>query len=108
MPLISIVEVVIAALQDKFGLGRIAATLTVTVPLAVFSIIVFPTTMGMAVLDVFDNWANQYGIVAAALVSTIVVAYLVRGMPTLRDHLHHRGSFRVGDVSTVRDAQHAQ
>src|SRR5699024_1647871 len=77
--LISIVEVIIAAIQDKLRMGRIAATLAVTVPLAVFSTIIFPTTMGMAVLDVFDNWVNQYGIVAAALISTVVVAYLVRG-----------------------------
>ena len=99
--LISIVEVIIAAIQDKFGMGRIAATLAVTVPLAVFSTIIFPTTMGMAVLDVFDNWVNQYGIVAAALVSTVVVAYLVRGLPTLRDHLNHRGSFKAGGEWTV-------
>src|SRR5690625_6905588 len=57
--------------------------------------------MGMAVLDVFDNWVNQYGIVAAALVSTVVVAYLVRGLPTLRDHLNHRGSFKAGGEWTV-------
>src|SRR5690625_3557371 len=58
--LISIVEVIIAAIQDKFGMGRIAATLAVTVPLAVFSTIIFPTTMGMAVLDVFDNRSEEH------------------------------------------------
>ncbi|GAA4518590.1 sodium-dependent transporter [Brachybacterium paraconglomeratum] len=94
--LISIVEVVIAAIQDKFGLGRLSATLVVSVPMAVVSIVLFSTTMGLPLLDVMDKWVNEYGIVAAAAVSTIVVAYIVRGLPTLRDHLNHRGTFRIG------------
>ncbi|MGO1390915.1 sodium-dependent transporter [Brachybacterium sp. JB7] len=94
--LISIVEVVIAAIQDKFGFARIAATLWVCVPLAVVSTALFSTTMGLPLLDVLDKWANEYGIVAAALVSTIVVTYVVRGLPTLRDHLNHQGTFGIG------------
>src|SRR5699024_1194397 len=49
----------------------------------------------MPLLDVMDKWVNEYGIVAAALVSTIVVTYVVRGLPTLRDHLNHQGTFRI-------------
>ncbi|MGO2048535.1 MAG: sodium-dependent transporter [Brachybacterium tyrofermentans] len=93
--LISIVEVVIAAIQDKFGFARIPATLWVCIPLAVVSTALFSTTMGLPLLDVLDKWANEYGIVAAALVSTIVVTYVVRGLPTLRDHLNHQGTFRI-------------
>lgn len=99
--LVSIVEVVISAFQDKFGLSRMPATLGVGIPLAVLSTILFPTTMGLALLDVLDNWVNQYGIVAAALVATLVVAYAVRGLPTLRDHLNAKGSLRVGTGWTV-------
>lgn len=94
--LVSIVEVVIAAVQDKFGLGRVSSTLGVGIPLALISTILFPTTMGLGLLDTLDNWANQYGIVAAALVSTIAVAYVARGLPTLRDHLNAKGSVRLG------------
>ncbi|HEX7350481.1 sodium-dependent transporter [Brachybacterium sp.] len=94
--LISIVEVVIASIQDKFGLARVPATLVVSIPMAVVSIVLFSTTMGLPLLDVMDKWANEYGIVAAAAVSTIVVAYIVRGLPTLRDHLNQRGTFRIG------------
>ena len=96
--LISIVEVIIAAIQDKFGLARLSSTLLVCVPLAVVSTALFSTTMGLPLLDVLDKWANEYGIVAAAAVSTIVVAYIVRGLPTLRDHLNHKGTFPVGWV----------
>lgn len=94
--LVSIVEVVISAFQDKFGLSRMPATLGVGIPMAIISTILFPTTMGLALLDVLDNWVNQYGIVAVALVSTVAVAYAVRGLPTLRDHLNAKGSFQVG------------
>ncbi|MFC7375008.1 sodium-dependent transporter [Brachybacterium sp. GCM10030268] len=96
--LISIVEVVIAAIQDKFGLARIPATLGVCLPLAIVSVALFSTTMGLPLLDVLDKWVNEYGIVAAALVSTIVVTYIVRGLPTLRDHLNHQGTFPVGRI----------
>ena len=96
--LISIVEVVIAAVQDKFGLARLSATLVVSVPMAVVSVVLFSTTMGLPLLDVMDKWVNEYGIVAAAAVSTLVVAYAVRGLPTLRDHLNHRGTFKIGWV----------
>ena len=94
--LISIVEVVIAAVQDKFGLARIPSTLLVCVPIAVVSTVLFSTTMGLPLLDVMDKWANEYGIVAAALVSSLTVAYVLRGLPTLRDHLNYRGSFHIG------------
>lgn len=96
--MISIVEVVIAAVQDKFGMARIPATLTVSIPMAVISIVLFSTTMGLPLLDVMDKWVNEYGIVAAAAVSTIVVSYLVRGLPTLRDHLNQRGTFPIGKI----------
>ncbi|WP_114854123.1 sodium-dependent transporter [Brachybacterium sp. YJGR34] len=99
--LISIVEVIISAIQDKFGLSRVPATLGVCVPLAVASVALFSTTMGLPLLDVMDKWVNEYGILAAALVSTVVVAYLVRGLPTLRDHLNFYGTFPVGRVWTI-------
>ena len=96
--LISIVEVIIAAFQDKFGLGRLPATLGVTIPIAVVSTVLFSTTTGLPLLDVMDKWVNSYGIVAVAAVSTIIVAYVVRGLPTLRDHLNHLGTFPIGKV----------
>lgn len=94
--LVSIVEVIISAVQDKFGLTRVVSTLVVMVPMGLASTLLFPTTMGLPLLDTLDNFVNQYGIVATALVSTIVLAYVVRALPTLRDHLNHRASFRLG------------
>ncbi|PMC77040.1 sodium-dependent transporter [Brachybacterium sp. UMB0905] len=96
--LVSIVEVIIAAIQDKFGLSRLPGTLIVCLPIAVVSTALYSTTMGLPLLDVMDKWVNEYGIVAAALVSSLIVAYVVRGLPTLRDHLNHFGSFPAGKL----------
>jgi NSS family neurotransmitter:Na+ symporter len=94
--MVSIVEVIVSAVQDKFGLSRVTGTLVVTVPLAVITVFLFPTTMGLALLDTFDAFVNSHGIVAAALVAIIVLAWLLRALPTLADHLNFKGSFRAG------------
>ncbi|MCS6711504.1 sodium-dependent transporter [Brachybacterium sp. EF45031] len=96
--LVSIVEVIIAAVQDKFGLSRVASSLLVMVPLGLLSTLLFPTTMGLALLDTLDAFVNTYGIVLVALVSTVALAWLLRALPTLRDHLNHSGTFPVGRV----------
>lgn len=95
--LISILEVIIAAVQDKLGLGRVAATLGVGIPMAVLSTLGFSTTTGLNLLDISDKFVNSFGIVAAALVGTFLLAFVVRAIPTLRDHLNMFGTLKVGD-----------
>ncbi len=96
--MISILEVVIAAVQDKLGLGRVKATLAVSVPMAIASTLAFSTTTGLNLLDVSDKFANSFGIVGAALVGTFLLAFVVRAIPTLRDHLNMFGTIKVGDL----------
>lgn len=94
--LISILEVIVAALQDKPGWGRIRTTLTVSIPLAVISMALFSTTTALSVLDTTDAFVNAFGIMAVALVAVIVVAWLLHKLPALQEHLNRRSSFRVG------------
>lgn len=94
--LVSIVEVVISAVQDKFGLRRVSSTLCVMLPLGIGSTLLFSTTQGLPILDTIDNFVNQYGIVAVALVGVAILVYAVRALPTLADHLNTKGSFQVG------------
>ena len=94
--LISVLEVVVAALQDKLGWGRVRTTLIVSIPIALISIAMFSTTTALAVLDTTDAFVNAFGIMAVALVAVIVVAWLLHRLPALRDHLNRRSSFRVG------------
>ncbi|MDP3949987.1 sodium-dependent transporter [Microbacterium sp.] len=96
--LISILEVIVAALQDKLGWRRVRTTLTVSIPLAVISMALFSTTTALTVLDTADAFVNAFGIMAVALVAVIVVAWVFHKLPVLREHLNRRSSFRIGRV----------
>lgn len=96
--MISIIEVIVAALQDKLGWGRIRTTLTVSIPLAVISMALFSTTTALSVLDTTDAFVNAFGIMAVALVAVVVVAWVLHKLPALQEHLNRRSSFRVGFV----------
>ncbi|MFW0184041.1 sodium-dependent transporter [Rothia sp. CCM 9418] len=96
--MISIVEVIVAGVQDKFGMARRNATALVIVPLALISTVFMSTTSALYVLDILDNFVNTFGILAAGLVAIVTVAYFVRGLPTLRDHLNQHGSIKVGGL----------
>lgn len=99
--LISVIEVVISGVRDKWELTRRTATLVVVVPATVISVALFSTTSGLLVLDVVDHFVNRFGILLVAVVSMLVIAYLVRGLPGLGDHLNRFGSIRVGAVWRV-------
>ncbi|MFK3676709.1 sodium-dependent transporter [Microbacterium sp. NPDC090218] len=99
--LISILEVIVAALQDKLGWARVRTTLTVAIPLALVSMALFSTTTALSVLDTVDAFVNSFGIMAVALVAVIIVAWLLHKLPVLVDHLNRRSSFRVGTVWKV-------
>ncbi len=64
--LISILEVIVAAFQDKLGWNRKAATLIVTVPIGLISLALFSTTTSLYLLDTLDAFVNQFGILACA------------------------------------------
>jgi NSS family neurotransmitter:Na+ symporter len=96
--LVSVIEVVISAVRDKFDLTRIGATLAVGVPAAVISLLFFSTTSGVYVLDIVDHFINRFGILAAAVVSMLVLAWVVRALPALASHMNGYGSIRLGKV----------
>ena len=96
--MISIIEVIIAAVQDKLGFGRIASTFAVGIPMAVISLLLFPTTTGLNLLDVTDAFVNNFGIVAVALVATVTLTAAFGALPTLRNHLNRSSSFKVGRI----------
>jgi neurotransmitter:Na+ symporter, NSS family len=96
--MISIIEVIISAVQDKLGLGRITSVLVVGVPMALASLLLFPTTTGLNLLDVMDAFVNNFGIVAAALVASVTLTAGFAALPTLRNHLNKSSSFKVGRV----------
>jgi neurotransmitter:Na+ symporter, NSS family len=94
--LISVIEVVVSAVRDKFEMTRRNAALVVTVPCAVLSLMFFSTTSGVYVLDIVDNFINRFGILLVAVVSMIVLAWVVRALPMLADHMNVNGSVPLG------------
>lgn len=96
--MISIIEVVVAAVRDKLAISRVAATVTVVAIMATVSLLLFPTTTGLYVLDVFDEFINKYGILAGALVAVIAVSWIARKLPVLSRHLDKLSSFKTGRV----------
>ncbi len=98
--MISIVEVIVAAIQDKLNIGRVNATLLVCIPMGIISTLLFGTTTGLPVLDVLDKFVNTYGIVAAGFVYVLAIIAL-RKLPELRNHLNALSSVRVGAIWTA-------
>ena len=96
--LLSVLQVVSAAFQEKFDLTPRQAALRVGGVSAILSILIFSTTTGLLALDTADQWANNIGIVASAVLSTILVVWVVRKGDELRFHLNAVSTFRVGRV----------
>ncbi len=94
--LVSIIEVVISAVRDKFELGRRGATMVVVVPAGVISLVFLGTTSGLHVLDIVDHFINQYGILLVAVVSMLVVAWGVRALRDIAAHHNLTGSLKLG------------
>ncbi len=94
--LISVIEVVISAVRDKFELTRRAASLAVGVPAALLSTVLLGTTTGVFVLDIVDHFINRFGILLVAVVSMVLLSWVFRRTGLLRDHLNRDGSVQLG------------
>lgn len=94
--LISIVQVVVASVQDRTGLPRVPAVLGVGGLVALVSILLFSSDNGVWFLDASDHFINQYGIALAALVFVIVVAWWLRRLPELQAEANATSAIRLG------------
>ena len=99
--MISILEVTFSAIKDKTGWSRNTVVWTVGTLLALISLLGFGTTSGLALLDTFDYFVNNFGIVAAAFVAVVVVAWLLRRLNRVVAHLNKVSSFRLGTVYKI-------
>ncbi|MDO4696486.1 MAG: sodium-dependent transporter [Neisseria sp.] len=95
--LISILEVVVAAVQDKLRWGRVTTTFAVGIPLMVVSVILMGTTTGLPVLDVLDKFVNSFGIVAVGFAS-IACIMLTKNFNQLASHVNSVSSLKLGSV----------
>ena len=96
--LMSLLEVVISAVQDKLNLRRVPATIGIGGLMAFLSLVLFPTTSGLVTLDIMDKFTNNIGIVSVALISIIVLDWGMRRMDEFGMHLNAVSSFKVGTL----------
>lgn len=96
--LMSLLEVVVSAVQDKLNLTRMQATLGVGIPMAAISMIFFPTTTGLVSLDIIDKFTNNIGIVLVALLTIILTDWILRRTDEFALHLNAVSSFQVGTI----------
>ncbi|NYE19807.1 sodium-dependent transporter [Microbacterium immunditiarum] len=96
--LISVLQVVSAGIQEKLGLTPRTAAIGLGALCALLSIVLFSTTTGLLALDVTDQWANNIGIVASAVLMSILVIWVFRRGPELRQHLNAVSTFKVGRI----------
>ena len=96
--LFSLLEVVVSGVKDKLNLERKTAAIGVGVAMALLSLALFSTTSGLVTLDIMDKFTNNVGIVAIALVSIVVIDWILRRIDELALHLNAVSSFKVGTI----------
>jgi neurotransmitter:Na+ symporter, NSS family len=86
--LLSILQVVSAAFQEKFGWTPRQGALIVGGTAGTLSVVLFSTTTALYVLDVTDKYVNEVGVVASAVLMTVLVAWVLRRLTELQRHLN--------------------
>ncbi|GGA97391.1 sodium-dependent transporter [Agarivorans gilvus] len=94
--MISIIEAVTSAVIDKTGYSRKkAATIVCGVALAVST--AFTTNGGLLLLDVVDYFMNNVGILGSCLLELLVVGWMLKGLPELKEYANRRSELMIGD-----------
>jgi neurotransmitter:Na+ symporter, NSS family len=91
---ISINEVVVRSIVDKFGFARRKVSIYYTLIAGAVSMI-FATGGGLHILDLVDHYINNYGIVFAGLIEVILLGWFYN-LSSLREHANLTSDFKVG------------
>ncbi|MBD8078543.1 sodium-dependent transporter [Cellulosimicrobium arenosum] len=94
--LLSITQVISAGFQEKFGWSPRQAALRVGLVTAIVSVLLFSTADGLNALDTADQWVNNIGVVASAVLTCVLVLWVLRRGRELQYHLNAVSTFRVG------------
>lgn len=92
---VSIFEVGIVAVRDKFGYARNKAV-SIVCGLAFLIGLVYLTKGGLYYLDTVDHFVNNYGLVLSGLFEVILVAWVVRRLRDLQEFVNEDAYIRVG------------
>ncbi|MCI7552154.1 MAG: sodium-dependent transporter [Actinomycetaceae bacterium] len=94
--MLSLTQVLSAAVQEKFNVGRRLASVIVVVLDGLVSVLIFTSTDGLNVLDTVDKFINEIGVVMCAVITCILIAFVVKRMPLLRSHLNFNSRLHLG------------
>ena len=95
--MVSILQVPIAAFQDKLGWSHKKAVTLIAGGSAVVSTLMFSTHSAITFVDIIDYFANNIGIVGGGLLSIILVSWLRRPlMKQLETHVNQYASLKLG------------
>lgn len=91
---VSLVEAVTAPIIDKTGWKR-HKVVTAICTVGFIVSIAFATNAGLYLLDIVDNFINNYGIVVVGLLEAIVIGWIIKP-ETIRKHTNSISYFRIG------------
>ncbi|WNM23292.1 sodium-dependent transporter [Demequina capsici] len=94
--LISVMQTISAAFQDKFGWNPRTTAVAVGCVSAALSIVGFSSSTGLFLLDTVDQWSNQLGIVAGAIAMIAAALWFGRRGHELERHLAAVSTIRPG------------
>jgi len=91
---ISILEVVVSAVMDKFNMTRKQAVVSTTAITFVLSMM-YVTGGGLYYLDIVDHFINSFGVAVAGLVEVILVGWFFK-LSTIREHNNALSDYKIG------------
>lgn len=92
--MVSICEVSVASLMDKFDISRKKAV-TIYCLVGLVTGAVFASHSGLLVLDIVDRFINNFGVLAGGLVEIVFLTWVCK-LEVFRDHINRTSDFSVG------------
>ncbi len=94
--MVSICEVSVSVLIDRFGVSRKTAA-SLYCGIGILCGIVFASHSGLLVLDIVDRFINNFGVLAGGLVEIVFLAWIC-GLDEFRDHINLTSDFKIGSL----------
>ena len=91
----SIIEVFNAGIMDKFNMSRKKA-LSWSCGVGFVVSVFFATGGGLYILDIADHFIMNYGVALGGLVEAIVIAWILKKVQFIKDHVNPISDFAVG------------
>jgi NSS family neurotransmitter:Na+ symporter len=92
---VSILEVGISGVRDKFGFARNKAV-SIVCGLCFLVGLIYVTKGGLYYLDTIDHFINNYGLVLSGLFEVVLVAWVVRQLRNIQSSLNENSYIPVG------------